>query len=98
MNLGGRAGWAEYPELKEAAEFGPMTFYHYVTMKGVAVTISVIRLDIKEGKPNPRHEYVARVSKRLNSRQVEGYGPTIENAVGSCIARLGNPAPADLES
>jgi hypothetical protein len=97
MNLGGRAGWAEYPELREAAEFGPMNFYHYVTMKGVTVTISVIRLDIREGRPNPRHEYVARVSKRLRGRPVEGYGPTIEKAVGSCIAHLGNPAPADLQ-
>ncbi len=97
MNLDGRAGWAEYPELQEAAEFGPMTFYHYVTMKGATVTISVIRLDIKQGKPNHRHEYVARVSKKLKGRQIEGYGPTIENAVGICIAHLGNPEPTDLQ-
>jgi hypothetical protein len=88
MNLDSRAGWAEYPEL---------TFFHYVTMKGGVVTISVIRLDIKEGKPNPRHEYVARASVKLKGRRVEGYGPTIEKAVGTCIADLGNPEPADLK-
>ena len=97
MNLDSRAGWAEYPELQKAAEFGPITFYHYVTMKGATVVISVIRLDIKQGKPNPRHEYVARVSKRLKGRQVEGHGPTIEKAVGTCIAHLGDPAPTDLQ-
>ena len=97
MKLDGRAGWAEYPELQEAAEFGPMTFYHYVTMKGGAVTISVIRLDIKQGKPNPRHEYVARAGVRLKGQPVEGYGPTIERAVGICIAHLGNPEPTDLQ-
>jgi len=97
MKLDGRAGWAEYPELREAAEFGPMTFYHYVTMKGAMVTISVIRLDIRQGKPNPRHEYVARVSKQLKGQRVEGYGPTIEKAVGTCIAHLGDPEPADLQ-
>ena len=97
MNLDGRGGWAEYPELREAAEFGPMTFYHYVTMKGATVTISIIRLDIRQGKPNPRHEYVARVSKKLKGQRVEGYGPTIEKAVGTCIAHLGNPEPADLQ-
>lgn len=97
MNLDGRAGWAEYPELREAAEFGPMTFYHYVTMKGATVTISVIRLDIRQGKPNPRHEYVARVSRKLKGQRVEEYGPTIEKAVGLCIAHLGNFEPADLQ-
>lgn len=97
MKLDGRAGWAEYPELGEAAEFGPMTFYHYVTMGGATVTIAVIRLDIKDGKPNPRHEYVARVSQTLKGQRVEAYGPTIEKAVGTCIAHLGNPEPADLQ-
>ncbi|MBI2902749.1 MAG: hypothetical protein HYY12_04060 [Candidatus Methylomirabilis oxyfera] len=97
MKLDSRAGWAEYPELQEAGEFGPMTFYHYVTMKGGMVTISVIRLDIKQGKPNPRHEYVARASVKLKGRRVEGYGPTIERAVVTCIARLGNPEPTDLQ-
>ncbi len=97
MNLDGRAGWAEYPELGEAAEFGPMTFYHLVTMKGATVTISVIRLDIKQGRPNPRYEYVARASKTLKGQRIEGYGPTIEKAVGACLAHLGNPEPTDLQ-
>ena len=97
MNLDGRAGWAEHPELREAEEFGPMTFYHYESMKGAMVTISVIRLDIKHGKPNPRHEYVARASKKLKGQRVEGYGPTIEKAVAVCIAHLGNPDPTDLQ-
>lgn len=97
MNLDSRAGWAEHPELQEAAEFGPMTFYHYVTMKGGVVTISVIRLDIKQGRPNPRYEFVARASVKLKGQKVEGYGPTIEQAVSTCIAQLGNPEPTDLQ-
>lgn len=97
MNLDDRAGWAEHPALREAAEFGPMSSYHYVTMKGAAVTIAVIRLDIKHGKPNPRHEYVARVNKRLKGQPVEGRGPTIERAVGICLACLGNPDPSELQ-
>jgi hypothetical protein len=74
-----------------------LTFYHYLTVKGAAVTIAVIRLDIKHGKPNPRHEYVARVSKKLKGQLIEAYGATIEKAVGMCLAQLGNPDPADLQ-